>query len=147
MRNPCRYCGSQDGEIQPRGGQNCVFCSGCGRLAYNAPKSETGEATRRVDGLREGISAKKRARILIRAGGHCEICGSGILLHVGHLLSVDEGSALGVAPSIINSDINLAAFCEACNIGLGSDSVSATLFVALLMRHTRAHEATKDQSA
>lgn len=147
MRAACRYCGCSDGEMRPRGGQNCVFCLACGRLCYNAPKSETGEAPRRVDGLREGISAKQRARILVRAGGRCELCGSDLLLHVSHLLSVDEAAAFGVDAAIVNSDANLAAFCEACNLGLGSDSVSTTLFVALLARHTRAPDVTRGQLA
>ena len=138
LRSPCRYCGSLNGELQPRSGQNCVFCADCGRLAYNAPKSETGEEPRRVDGLREGVSARQRVRILIRAGGRCELCGSNGILHVSHLLSVKEGTALGLEPAILNSDDNLAAWCEACNLGLGSGSVSTTLFVALLRRHVRA---------
>jgi hypothetical protein len=140
MRAPCRYCGGVNGELRARGGQNCVFCLDCDRLAYNAPKSETGEEPRRVDGLREGISAKQRVRILIRAGWRCELCGFAGLLHVSHLLSVKEGTELGLSAAIINSDHNLAALCEADNLGLGSDSVSTTLFVALLKRHLRSAE-------
>lgn len=43
MREPCRHCDTTDGELEVRGGQNCVFCARCGRYVYCAPKLEVFE--------------------------------------------------------------------------------------------------------
>ena len=134
MRAPCLDCGCSDGRIDRRGEQNCVFCSGCGRFAYNAPKTETGDAPRTVTRVHNGIRPKQRARLLLRAYGRCELCGGVGPLHIGHLLSVEEGLALGLTELELNSDDNLATLCEECNLGLGSISVTPGLYVALLMR-------------
>lgn len=133
MREPCRYCNSEEGNISPRGGQNCVFCLGCGRLAYNAPRTETGETVRTVTTIHNGIRPKQRARILLRANGVCELCGARQLLHVGHLLSVDDGLKAGSTEAVLNSDENLAALCEECNLGIGSASVTLRLLMRLAL--------------
>ena len=75
MRTPCRACGGISGEVRTRNGQDYVFCLTCGRWCYNAPRVETGRAVRTVQSIREAISPKQRARVLVRAGGHCELCG------------------------------------------------------------------------
>ena len=140
MRAPCRYCGHEFGVITPRGGQQCVFCESCGRLAYNAPKTETGEALRTVTTLHNGIRPKQRMRVLAACSLRCVICGANgenVILHVGHLLSVADGLALGLTETEINADANLAAFCEECNLGLGQESIAPRLLAAIVLRHVR----------
>ena len=46
MRQACGACGGWEGRIEPKGGQQCVYCVGCGRWVYNAPKDETDAARR-----------------------------------------------------------------------------------------------------
>ena len=111
-----------------------MYCIGCGRFLYNAPKTETGEAQRSVTTVHNGIKPKQRARIILRALGRCELCGSTKNLHIGHLLSVTDGLALGLTEAQLNDDANLSAMCEECNLGIGKDSVTARLYAALLNR-------------
>lgn len=134
LRDACKICGSEYGVLILRGGQNCVYCADCGRWLYNAPKTETGQATRSVSTIHNGIKPKQRSRIIERATGRCELCGNGIALHVGHLLSVLDGIALGLTEFELNNDENLAAMCEECNLGIGSLPISPRLYVALLAR-------------
>ena len=115
-------------------GQNVVRCDACSRFQYNAPKTETGEKPRTVETTHAGIKSSQRIRILDRATGRCEICGSLSNLHVGHLVSVLDGLELGLTDRELNSDENLAALCESCNLGMGSLSISPRLYVALLHR-------------
>lgn len=134
MRSPCVACAEETGEIVPRNGQDCVFCAGCRRFAYNAPRVETSRAVRSVSTVHDGIKPKQRVRILLRAAGRCELCGAGGFLHVGHLLSADDGLEAGLTEMELNDDTNLAALCEVCNLGMGSLSIPPVLFVALLRR-------------
>ena len=136
LRAPCRYCGGTTGYLVPKGGQNCVYC-GCGRLAYNAPKVETGEATRSITSVHEALRPKQKARILERATARCELCGNAGIVHVSHLLSVKDGMALGLTEAELNSDENLACLCECCNLGMGDLSFSPRLYIALLQRRLR----------
>lgn len=132
MRAPCRVCGSEVGRIETRGGQDCVFCV-CGRLCYNAPKTETGRAPRTVTTVHNGIKPGKRSRILERANGACEIChAANRPLHVGHIVSVAEGVKAGMSDLEINSDENLAAMCEECNLGQADRPVSLRMLMAVL---------------
>lgn len=134
MRVPCKRCGSTEGYITTRNGQDCVFCSvpWCNRFQYNAPKVETGRASRTVTTIHNGIKPKERIRILERATGRCEICGAKGNLHVGHLLSVENGLKSGMTEYDLNSDENLAAMCEECNLGIGKSTVSLRLSVSIL---------------
>lgn len=134
LRAPCRYCGETSGYLETRNGQDCVFCARCARLAYNAPKSETGRAPRPVMDGREPISARRRVHLLERANGRCELCGATGNLHIGHLVSLKDGPALGLSEAELNGDENLAVLCDACNLGLGSESVPARLMAALVKR-------------
>lgn len=138
MRAPCTRCSAPEGRIVPTNGQNCVFCSACNKYCYNAPKTETGERTRSVQTVHSDIRPKQRARILIRANGLCELCGAhGVTLHVSHLLSVKDGLAYDLTEAEINSDDNLAAFCEECNLGMGAQTITPRLFAAILRRHAK----------
>lgn len=132
MRAPCRYCGCENGTLTPKGGQNCVYCDDCGRLAYNAPKTETGETTASLR-TRPDIKPSKRARILERDNYTCVGCHRADLpLEVGHLLSVEEGRALGATDEELWSDDNLAAMCAPCNSGLSFRTVSLRLVLLVL---------------
>lgn len=136
LRAPCTACGGQDGSIEHKNGQACVFCA-CGKWQYNAPRTETGERQRSVTTVHNGIRPKQRARILVRANGLCELCGHGGPLHVGHLLSAKDGVLFGLTETQINDDDNLAAFCEECNLGMGAETITPRLFAAILRRHAK----------
>ncbi len=122
LRVLCK-CGGSDGLIQVRSGQNVAHCVACGVYQYCVPKSETGEAPRRVVHERDPIKPKQRARIIERDGGRCFYCHGGGILHVSHILSVDAGKALGVTGDDISDDENLVALCETCNLGMGNRSM------------------------
>jgi hypothetical protein len=127
MRSPCSYCGGTDGRLEVRGGQNCVFCVGCGQWCYNAPKAETGEAVRSL-ASRPEIKPSQRTRVFSRDGYACLCChATDRTLVVGHLISVAQGHELGMSDSELFADENLAAFCEECNAGQGAKSVSPRL--------------------
>jgi 5-methylcytosine-specific restriction endonuclease McrA len=132
MRKPCK-CGEVVGRIETRNGQDCVFCIACNRHQYNAPKTETGRAPRTVTTVHNGIKPGQRARVLERDSGRCVLCGSRNDLHVGHLLSVNEGVKQGLAEAEINDDENLAAMCAECNLGLADRPVPLRLAMALLV--------------
>ncbi len=124
LRAACKHCGGVDGRIEPTNGQNCVFCIGCGKHAYNAPKVETGEAVRHVSDRPE-IKPSKRARIIARDGFKCLHCGiqaKDTIVHVGHLVAVKEGRDFGLTDAELFDDANLIALCEACNLGQGRRS-------------------------
>lgn len=144
MRSPCRFgCGTTDGFMETKNGQDMVRCASCNRLNYNAPRTETGREVRSVTTIHNGIKPSKRARILERDSGHCVICGSKKELHVGHLLSVAEGLKQGLTDEQINDDENLATMCSECNLGQAERPVSMRLLMAVLM----ARLALKDNHA
>ena len=96
-------------------------------------KAEAGISPRTVQSLRSIIKPKHRAKIIDRASGRCEMCGaSGVLLHVGHFVSVDAGTEAGMTEDEINSDENLYCSCEECNLGLGSSPVSIRTMMAII---------------
>lgn len=134
MRAPCRYgCGDTTGYIVTKNGQDCVYCSACNRHQYNAPKTETGRAPRTVTTVHNGIKPSLRARIIERATGKCEMCGSRKNLHVGHLISVDAGIQWGMTDGEINSTENLICICDECNLGIGNEPVPLRFAVAMVM--------------
>jgi 5-methylcytosine-specific restriction endonuclease McrA len=133
LRKAC-VCGGKTGRIQPTNGQNCVYCLLCGKFQYNAPRTETGEKRRSIQTTHELITPSKRARVLNRANGRCELCGNLRDLSVGHLLSVADGHAEGLTDAQINSDENLCAMCTECNLGQGQINASARFYMALLVR-------------
>lgn len=124
MRAPCG-CGSTDGRVEERNGQATVFCCGCGRWQYNAPKKERGLAPATL--RRDGISPSQRYRVMERAGFRCEFCGSAAdetTMHIGHLLSVDDCREWGLPDRFVDETDNLAWLCETCNLGMGRKSLS-----------------------
>lgn len=127
-RFPCPRCATTDAWLRLSGGQNSVRCASCGSHLYNAPKTETGQVAKTAKTVRRGVKPSQQARILERDHGRCLLCGGRDDLHIGHLLSVDDGAALGVDERLLNADANLAAMCRFCNEGLGRRSVSARTY-------------------
>jgi len=119
-----------------RGGQAVVYCARCGRhQGYNAPRAELGLEQRHV-GIDEAVNASQRARIMLRANTRCEICGHtpdvDESLHVGHLLSRADAKEQQMTSAEYDSDDNLCAMCEACNLGLSRQTVPVRLVVAII---------------
>lgn len=144
-QRPCPQCGSFDGQLNERSGQNVVRCRHCKTHIYNAPKTETGQKQRTVATIRRGIKPSQQVRILERDGS-CVLCGSPKGLTIGHALSVKDAEALGEVGPYLDSDENLFAMCEACNSGLGGRSVlpkTYHLIVLRLMQAARLRAAAK----
>lgn len=140
MRAPCIRCAEPLGRIEHRNGQDCVFCSACDAWCYNAPRVETGKATRSVS-TRPGITPGQRARIMETHGHACVSCGAtapAVVLHLDHLISREDAERHGFLDDIIDSEWNLAPMCEECNLGkrvLGSASVRL-MYRCLLIKAT-----------
>lgn len=133
MRAPCPYCGSTDGRIVERNGQDTVRCLACDRHCYNAPRTETGREVRSVTTVHNGIKSKLRTKILQRDGYQCVLCKSTTSnLHVGHVVSVDAGFATGLTDAEINDEENLIATCEECNLGQGAQPIPLRIAIAIL---------------
>lgn len=138
LRQPCRHCGCARGRIEARGGQDCVFCLDCDKFLYNAPRTETGKEQRTVTTIHNGIKPKQRTRILTRANFRCEFCGAADrILHVDHLIPVKVGLEEGLTDEQINSDDNLAASCEECNLGRAGDLLPLRSIVAIYLRRLK----------
>lgn len=136
LRNPCVQCGGELGHIVVRNGQNTVRCNGCDTYAgFNAPKSETGETQRSVRS-RPTRRPSDRARVLLRDGYRCVLCGKrqgdDVIIVEGHLISRDIGKQIGLSDDEIDHDENLAAMCEECNSGLSSEPVPMPTMIAVL---------------
>ncbi len=140
----CKSCGSTKGILREKNGQNTVYCENCGQHSYNAPKIETGQRPRTVATLRESIKAKQQARILDRDQGRCVLCGRTENLTIGHLLSIEEAYRMGEMGPALHDDANLAAMCEACNLGLGRHSVSPRTYAVIMYRLVQAEIARRD---
>lgn len=135
LRQPCRHCSGTEGVIRVAGGQNVVRCKSCNLAQFNAPKRETGESTRSTS--TSPIPPKKRHRILERDGYRCGTCGRGaeqVILHVGHVVSIDDGPGLGMSDADLHDDENLVALCEECNLGIGRYSLRARHLLSILVR-------------
>jgi 5-methylcytosine-specific restriction endonuclease McrA len=132
-----------------KGGQATIRCARCDRFLYNAPRHETGAEQRTVKPLRHGIRPSQQARILNRDHGSCILCGRRDELTIAHLLSLEDGHRLGLAEMNLYCDANLAAMCEACNLGLrhGTKSVTARTYLATLWHLVEAEESRASQTS
>jgi hypothetical protein len=141
----CPKCDNTTGVVITVGPQDTVRCTVCNHFLYCAPKTETGRAVRSTSTVHAAIKPKQRSRIIERANTRCERCGKPAAasvtgLHVGHILSVDDGIKHGLANDVINSDDNLLAECDECNGGHSKGALPVRLFIALLMtRHAEAN--------
>jgi 5-methylcytosine-specific restriction endonuclease McrA len=132
LRNQCA-CGSSTGYIIEKNGQDVVRCVTCDNWDHNAPRVETGRAIRSVS-TRPTIKPKRRFRLLERDGNTCVSCHrGGVPLHLGHLISVEDGHQHGIPDELIWHDWNLAPFCDECNLGLGRSTVAVHLMWRCLM--------------
>lgn len=132
MRKPCSECGCAFGVIRTVGFQDTVRCHQCGKFQYNAPRQETGKPQMHVP-TREAVKLATRTIVLLRANGACEVCHNrDVPLSVGHLLSLDAGRAQGMTDEELNHEENLAAMCDACNLGIGRNPVPMRLMMAML---------------
>lgn len=123
MRQECQKCGSSEGYIVTRSGQDCVHCQVCNKWQYNAPRTETGRKVRTIKTSHAGITAKVRTKVILRAGARCELCGATGDLEVGHITSVNSAYALNWLDVQINHQSNLCALCPACNSGIGAETI------------------------
>ena len=138
-REACPECDVTAAALLPSNGQNVVRCARCGRHLYNAPKIETGQRPRTVETLRHPIKPSQQARILDRDHRTCVLCGrSAVQLTIGHLLSVEDGTAVGASERELYDDANLAAMCESCNLGLGRHSISPRTYAVIMLHLVRA---------
>lgn len=132
MRKPCP-CGSQVGYITEVNLQDTVRCLACNRHCYNAPKTETGRAPRTVTTVHNGVKPGLRSRILERDGHRCVLCHAiDVPLHVGHVVSVEAGMAVGLSDAEINDEENLITQCAECNLGQGSQPISLSVAIRIL---------------
>lgn len=147
-RAPCPSCGTDEAKLEIKSHQRTVRCARCSRFLYNAPRTETGERRRTVKTLRQGISPARQARILNRDRGRCVLCSGTNDLTIGHLLSIEDGARLGATEHELNSDANLAAMCEACNLGLlhAEGSVTPRTYAVLIWRLVQAELGRPNQS-
>lgn len=140
--NPaCPHCSGVDGIIVKRGDQNTLFCASCQTYqGRNVPKAELGEPQRKVS-TRDGLKPSQRARVLESCGFRCQSCGAsaaaGAILHVGHMLSVEDATnlrnqGLPVTEDLLNDDLNLFAVCESCNLGQRGRSITLRLAYFIL---------------
>lgn len=157
MEKPCPKCAGVGIEtftvrIFPKNGQDVARCSRCNEWIKNLPKTETGKKQRSVSTTHNGVKPAQRARILARANGRCELDGRsavehGLVLHVCHFVSVEDGHRLGMTDAEINSDENLFAGCEECNLGMGKATFPVTLAANIVLARLRKKVAKADAVA
>jgi hypothetical protein len=136
LRSPCD-CGSTEGTIKTKNGQDTVWCATCGIYArFNATRAETNRPRRSLS-TRQKISPSQRARILLRDGLACVLCGRRDELVIGHVVSLRDGYAEGMSDAALYCDANLVALCSECNAGLGAGSIPP--YRMLLIFSLRAH--------
>lgn len=132
MRKPCT-CGSETGFLTEVNGQDTVRCLACNKHCYNAPRTETGREQRSSTTVHAAIKPQKRTRVLERDGHQCVLCRAiDRPMHVGHIVSVEAGLAVGLSDAEINDEENLIVQCEECNLGQGSQPISLSVAIRIL---------------
>lgn len=120
-------CDHTETTQRTKGPHHGEWCAACDQFLRWVPKAELGIPTRSVTS-RQGIKPKVRARVLDRFGHTCMSCGAAppeVILHVDHVIPVDLARKYGVYDELIEDDLNLAPFCEECNLGKGATVFSA----------------------
>lgn len=118
LRHQC-VCGSTTGMIRERNGQDCVYCDGCSKWLYNAPRTETGRAVRTL-ASRPAITPSQRAHVMASHDYACVGCGRRapeVRLELDHIISRELADAYGLLDALIDSHWNLAPMCAECNSG------------------------------
>lgn len=149
MRERCRACGDRNmkGQRTNKNGQAMINCAACGAWVYNAPKAELGEEPSQVR-TRRNIKPGKKTRILSRDNHTCVACHSPDRpLHVGHLVSLEDGRALGATDEELDDEANLAAMCDECNLGLGRESVNPRLMLRCIRANIRNRDGSWEADA
>jgi 5-methylcytosine-specific restriction endonuclease McrA len=87
---------------------------------------------------RPTIKPSQKVRILERDNHTCVVCHrDDVPLHVGHLLSVEDGRKVGATDDELFSDENLCAMCAECNLGMSSRTISLRLVAKILRARLR----------
>lgn len=118
LRSACS-CGSTEGDVSTKNGQDVVRCVHCHAYQYCAPRTETGRNVRPVS-TRPNLKPSVRYRILEQFGFTCLSCGQGapdVELTIDHIISRAAAERAGVLDDLIDSDDNLAPMCAECNSG------------------------------
>lgn len=106
-------------------GQHTFRCRHCGTYLFCLPKKDSGTPQRSVKS-RPDIDLAMRAEVLERDRSKCLLCGRtpehGVVMHVSHVVSVDDCKRLGVPEPAWNEEFNLCTLCEECNLSQGNRS-------------------------
>lgn len=149
MRAPCKECGLTAGLFEEKNGQVVVRCFWDGTYAYCQPRAERGDGVRKIS-RRPGVKPSQRARIFERDNSTCVICGAraghGVILVLGHMVSVKQGLAYGLTQAELYDDENLAVMCEECNSGIGENTISVRYAVRILQIRL-ANKATPEEAS
>lgn len=136
VERSCRDCGSDIADVTPNRQHYSAWCADCQTFSHHVSRTYLGLARRPVSDSRRNIPAGRRARILARDNGRCVLCGrsaaEGVQLTVGHLVSVKDGERLNADEGLIWDDLNLAAMCDTCQLGLRDVSVGPVVYLALI---------------
>lgn len=136
----CKKCGSPLLWIEPVGGNLTLRCIQCNAFNDNISKEDAGIRERSHKSVHDAIPDRVKNAVRVRAGCKCELCGklaADSALHTAHLVSVDDGLRFGIPTHILNSEENLACFCEQCNQEMGTETVPLRLAVIILAVRTR----------
>jgi|TARA_R100000093_G_scaffold68986_1_gene40930 5-methylcytosine-specific restriction endonuclease McrA len=128
-------CGATEGTVSPAGPHYRLDCDN-GHYIKFVSKKELGIAQRSVRSHPD-IAPNIHYKVMERAGGMCELCGSHsdeFPLHVDHILSIYDAKNMDIEIRIYESMDNLMALCEECNLGKGRTSLSPRVYAALLNR-------------
>lgn len=136
MSAPCPACGSTDGELVAGVGTSSVLCGNCGRFCINVADCSAGRPLGRRR-ARPWISPRHTVQIFIRDKCACFWCKrSDVSLHIGHMVSVCDGRALGLSDAELFCSENLAVMCKVCNSGMGRETMPVWLWAAAVRART-----------
>jgi len=145
MRQPCD-CGSLQGYVVVKNGQDCLYCRRCDAFRYNRPRSESGRDVRSTR-TNADIKPKARARVLVKHGHQCVSCGRspmlhGVVLDIDHLIPLALAERHGMLDDLTRSEMNMAPMCAECNRGKQDDFDGVSLqLIYRVLKLKQAHGA------